>query len=249
MDINIDTQPLKGQTVLITGAARRLGNFMALTISKVGCNVIVHYNNSKEQAEALVKAVQQIGSKAWLVGADISTEKGLLQLSEDAFSITPVTAIINNASIFTNETFSETTLSTWQENLQVNLTAPFVLSQSYARHLQPELTGRIINMLDWRSLRPGKDHFAYTVSKAALASMTKSMALSLAPKIVVNAIALGAILPPENENSDPTILEKVPLKRWAKLEELGSLLLYLLIAPPSLTGQIIHLDGGRQLIH
>ena len=121
MDINIDTQPLKGQTVLITGAARRLGNFMALTLSKAGCNVIVHYNNSKEQAEALVKAVQQIGSKAWLVGADISTEKGLLQLSEDAFSITPVTAIINNASIFTNETFSETTLSTWQENLQVNL--------------------------------------------------------------------------------------------------------------------------------
>jgi pteridine reductase len=104
-------------------------------------------------------------------------------------------------------------------------------------------------MLDWRALRPGADHFAYSVSKAALASMTKSLALVLAPDIAVNAIALGAILPPENENPDPTILQKVPLKRWAQLSELENLIIYMLYSPPSLTGQIIHLDGGRHLIH
>lgn len=249
MEPNIDVQSLKGQTVLVTGAARRLGHVMSLVIAKAGGNIIIQYKNSKEQAELLVEDVKQLGSKAWMIGADLSSEKGLQQLCEDAFSFTPVSALINNASIFHNQGFQETSLFTWQEHSQINLTAPFLLSQSFARQIQPGIPGRIINLLDWRALRPGADHFAYSVSKAALASMTKSMALALAPDIAVNAIALGAILPPENENPDPTILQKVPLKRWAQLSELENLIIYMLYSPPSLTGQIIHLDGGRHLIH
>jgi NAD(P)-dependent dehydrogenase (short-subunit alcohol dehydrogenase family) len=248
MDPNIDAQPFKDHTVLVTGAARRLGHAMSLAIAKKGGNIIIQYNNSKDQAELLVEAVEQLGSKAWMIGADLSSEKGPQQLCEDAFSITPVSALINNASIFQNQGFTETTLFTWQEHLQINLTAPFLLSQSFARQIQTGIKGRIINMLDWRALRPGADHFAYSVSKAALASLTKSMALALAPDIAINAIALGAILPPENENPEPSILQKVPLKRWAYLAELENLIIYLLSSPPSLTGQIIHLDGGRHLI-
>lgn len=245
----ISDQLLQGQTVLITGGARRLGYVMAMTVAKAGGNVIIHYNESKKQAEELASAIQQIGSKAWIISADMSSEKGLRKLCETAFSFSPVTTLINNASIFTNQTFIETSLPIWQESLLVNLTAPFYLSQSFARQMTAGKKGRIVNMIDWRALRPGADHFAYSISKAALTAMTKSMALSLAPTIAVNAIALGAILPPEDEGQDPAILRKVPLKRWSKLDELENLVLYLLCSPVSLTGQVIHLDGGRHLIH
>ena len=103
-------------------------------------------------------------------------------------------------------------------------------------------------MLDWRALRPGKDHFPYTISKSALAAMTSSMALSLAPGIIVNGIALGAILPPGDEGFSSALIKNVPMQRWAKLEELEELIVWLLSAPAYITGEIIHLDGGRHLV-
>jgi NAD(P)-dependent dehydrogenase (short-subunit alcohol dehydrogenase family) len=239
---------LSGQTVLITGAARRLGHSMSLAVAGAGANVVIHYNHSKQEAEELAAQIQQLGQTAYLVCSDLSTVKGVVDLCEQAFSIASVTALVNNASIFSPEPFIDTTLLSWQDHLQVNLTTPYLISQYFARNYQSDSMGKIINMLDWRALRPGKDHFAYTVTKSALAAMTQSMALSLAPRIAVNAIALGALLPPENEVPNPSILDKVPMKRWAKLNELDSLLIYLLSGPVSLTGQIIHLDGGRNLI-
>lgn len=240
---------LSGQTVLITGAARRLGRSMSLAAAAAGANVVIHYNHSKQEAEELAAQIQQLGSTAYLVCSDLSTAKGVLDLCKQAFSMATVTALVNNASIFRPDPFIDTTLLSWQEHLQVNLTTPYLISQYFALNYQSDSIGKIINMLDWRALRPGKDHFAYTITKSALAAMTQSMALTLAPRIVVNAIALGALLPPENEVPDPSILDKVPMKRWAKLNELDSLLIYLLSGPVSLTGQIIHLDGGRNLIH
>ena len=249
MTLKGNPQPLINQTVLITGAARRLGRVMAISVAKAGGNVIIHYNHSKTQAELLCEEVKQSGTNAWLVEADLSSEGGLQQLCDYAFSLTQVNSLINNASIFQNYNFQETSLTTWQEHLLVNMTTPFLLSQYFARQVPSDIAGRIINLVDWRALRPGADHFAYSVTKSALVSMTKSMALALAPKIAVNAIALGAVLPPENEKPDPDILSKVPLRRWASMAELENLILYMLNSPPSLTGQVIHLDGGRHLIH
>ena len=225
-----------------------MGRSMALAVARSGANVIVHFNISSSDAESLAIEIQDIGRQVWLLQADISTEKGLSGLCENAFALTPVTSLINNASIFHPGSFLETSLPSWQNHLQVNLTAPFLLSQAFARNLGNDSVGSIINLVDWRALRPGKDHFAYTVSKAGLVAMTQSLALSLAPNISVNAMALGAILPPENEKVDSKFMEKVPLKRWAELNELHSLLLYLLKRPLSLTGQVIHLDGGRHLL-
>ena len=108
--------------------------------------------------------------------------------------------------------------------------------------------GRIINILDWRALRPGKDHFPYTISKAALASMTKSMALALSPNISVNGIALGAILPPSDGNQTDELIRSVPIGRWAQMKEVTDTVLFLLSGPQYITGEIIHLDGGRHLV-
>lgn len=107
--------------------------------------------------------------------------------------------------------------------------------------------GHILNILDWRALRPGEDHLAYTTSKAALAALTRSLAQAFAPHIAVNALALGAILPPADAPAPPDLLQKIPLKRWAGMNELTSAVMFLLSSPPDITGSIIHLDGGRHL--
>ncbi|MBI3152520.1 MAG: SDR family oxidoreductase, partial [Chloroflexi bacterium] len=109
--------------------------------------------------------------------------------------------------------------------------------------------GRIVNILDWRALRPGADHFPYTVTKAALAAMTKSLAVALAPRITVNGLALGAILPPaDHASASEKIIENVPAKRWSEAGEVEEALLFLLTGSTYITGEIIHVDGGRHLI-
>jgi pteridine reductase len=132
--------------------------------------------------------------------------------------------------------------------MMVNLTAPFLLSQAFASNVEPENHGRIVNILDWRALRPGADHFPYTISKAALTALTSSLAVALAPNITVNGLAFGAILPPSDGAETEKILENVPAGRWANLDEVGEALLFLLNGPSYITGEIIHLDGGRHLI-
>jgi NAD(P)-dependent dehydrogenase (short-subunit alcohol dehydrogenase family) len=140
----------------------------------------------------------------------------------------------------------QTTLEDWQRNIAINLTAPFLLSKAFAR--QAKDGGRIVNILDWRALRPGADHFPYTISKASLAAMTRSLAVALAPDLPVNGLALGAILPPADGAANAEILKNVPMKRWAQEDEIEQALIFLLTCPAYITGEIIHVDGGRQLV-
>ena len=142
----------------------------------------------------------------------------------------------------------DTDLLAWERHIRINLTAPVLLSRSFARSLSPGQPGRIINMLDWRAFRPGADHFPYTISKAGLAALTRSLALALAPDVAVNGIALGAILPPGDNTDLDGIIENVPAGRWAELDELTRTVLFLLDGPSYITGEVIHLDGGRHLV-
>jgi NAD(P)-dependent dehydrogenase (short-subunit alcohol dehydrogenase family) len=157
-------------------------------------------------------------------------------------------ALVNNASVFEPQGWEDTSLELWNRSLAVNLTAPFLLSQAFARSLEPGRNGRIINLIDWRALRPGPDHLPYTISNSALAALTHSLAIALAPRITVNGLALGAILPPSNGAPAKVNLEQIPAHRWAKLEEVGQALVFLLDGPAYITGEIIHIDGGRHLV-
>lgn len=145
-------------------------------------------------------------------------------------------------------TISSTDISAWERHLAVNLTAPFLLSQAFFKNLAPGNEGRIINILDWRALRPSSDHLPYTISKAALAALTRSMAVALAPRITVNGLAFGAILPPSDGAELKGIIDNVPANRWANLDEVGQALIFLLTGPSYITGEILHVDGGRHLI-
>jgi pteridine reductase len=158
---------------------------------------------------------------------------------------TPLHGLVNSAAIFESLSLEATSVDDWQRHLQINLTAPFLLSQAFA--MQAPDGARIVNILDWRALRPGADHFPYTISKAALAAMTKSLAVALAPKIIVNGLALGAILPPSDGKARPDIIKNVPAGRWAEQAEVEQTLVFALTCPAYILGEIIHVDGGRHL--
>ncbi|TLN10478.1 SDR family oxidoreductase, partial [bacterium] len=169
-------------------------------------------------------------------------------LLERAWDLAPLDALVNNAAIFLPGNALETSLELWQKHLAINLTAPFLLSQAFARRLAPDREGRVLNILDWRALRPGRDHFAYTISKAALAAMTQALAVGLAPNVLVNGLAFGAILPPADGAGTEKILQNVPAGRWADLREVAESVVFLLSGPAYITGEILHLDGGRHLV-
>jgi NAD(P)-dependent dehydrogenase (short-subunit alcohol dehydrogenase family) len=235
------------KTILITGGARRLGRYFALTAAKAGMNVIIHHSHSAQEAEETASEVRKLKVACSIVSVDFSNAEQTQKTMGDLFNLHPIDFLVNNAAIFEPLTFAETKLVQWQQHIQINLTTPFLLSQIFSKHLNGK-KGRILNILDWRALRPGRDHFPYSISKAALAAMTKSLALNLAPDIQVNGLALGAILPPSDGNKDEGIIKQVPAGRWAELDELGQAFLFLLEGPAYITGEIIHLDGGRHLV-
>jgi len=246
---------LTGKTILITGAARRLGRLFALACGRAGADLILHHGHSPAEAESLKDELASLGRRAWVLAADFSHPESASQLIERANELSPLYGLVNSASIFEPLSMHETSLDDWNNHLNVNLTAPFLLSQAFAKsnaHAAVhggDVKGRIVNILDWRALHPGADHFPYTVTKSALAAMTKSLAIALAPNITVNGLALGAILPPaDNPSASEKIIEAVPAKRWSEANEVEEALLFLLSGPAYITGEILHVDGGRHLV-
>ena len=238
---------LNGKTVLITGGAHRVGKALALAVAQAGGKVIIHYGQSSSQAEQTQAEIRKLGGSAHLLPADLNDPRQMQDLIPRAAQIAPLDALVNNAAIFEDLEWADTDLASWNRHLMINLTAPFILSQAFARALGPK-EGRIINILDWRALRPGVDHLPYTISKGGLAALTQSLAQALAPAITVNGMALGAILPPSDGGVGDEIVQKTPAGRWAGLEEVQQTLLFLLTGPRYITGEIIHVDGGRHLV-
>lgn len=260
---------LKGKTILVTGAARRVGRIFALACGRAGADVIIHYGHSHAEAESLRDEIASFGCRAWILASDFSRPETVSQLIEQASGLSPLYGLVNSASIFESLSVQETTLDDWNRHININLTAPFLLSRAFAKHViaqggvpstslraslaagdggKSNTRGRIVNILDWRALRPGADHFPYTVTKSALAAMTKSLAVAFAPAITVNGLALGAILPPADKPSaSEKIIEAVPAQRWSEPGEVEEALLFLLSGPAYITGEIVHLDGGRHL--
>jgi NAD(P)-dependent dehydrogenase (short-subunit alcohol dehydrogenase family) len=239
---------LEGKMVLITGAAKRIGRSLSLAVAQAGADVIIHYGNSRSDAESTRMEIESLGRKAFLLQADLADAEQVSNLISRAREYGSVFALVNNAAIFESLDWKDSTLEDWNRHLMVNLMVPFLLSQAFAQSLTPGDSGRIVNMLDWRSLRPGPDHLPYTISKSALAALTRSLAATLAPQITVNGLALGAILPPSDGAMTGNILDNIPAHRWANLEEVGQALIFLLDGPTYVTGEILHVDGGRHLV-
>jgi len=244
----MDKLPLRNKTILITGSARRVGRIFALGCAQAGADVVIHHGHSPDEAQATRDEIEAMGGRAWILASDLSELAEASEVIFRANDLSPLYALVNSAAIFEPLSLADTSLSDWERHLSINLTAPFLLSQAFAEQLPQDHEGRIVNILDWRALRPRADHFPYTVSKAALAAMTKSLAAALAPRITVNGLALGAVLPPSDGGAGSDMIENVPLGRWSEAGEVQQALVFLLAGPPYVTGEIIHVDGGRHLI-
>jgi NAD(P)-dependent dehydrogenase (short-subunit alcohol dehydrogenase family) len=244
----MDTLPLLDKTILITGSARRVGRIFALGCAQVGADIVIHHGHSSDKAQETKDEIESLGRRAWILASDLSKPAEASEVISRANDLSPLYALVNSAAIFEPLSLADTSLDDWERHLSINLTAPFLLSQAFAAQLPEGQEGRIVNILDWRAQRPRADHFPYTISKAALAAMTKSMAVALAPRITVNGLALGAVLPPSDREAGSDVIENVPLGRWSETKEVQQALVFLLAGPSYVTGEIMHVDGGRHLI-
>ena len=240
--------PLQGKTILVTGAARRVGRILVLACARAGADVIIHHGHSAQLALEVQREVASFGRQSWIIASDLSIADEASRLVSQANGFRTLYGLVNSAAIFEPLSLQQTTRTDWERHLAINLTAPFLLSQAFAKQVPDHGEGRIVNILDWRALRPGADHFPYAVSKAALASMTGSLAVALAPRIIVNGLALGAVLPPATGSADVDIIKNTPAQRWSEAKEIEEALIFLLAGPSYMTGEILHVDGGRHLI-
>jgi len=237
------------KAALVTGGGKRIGRAIALGLAAEGWAVAVHYGGSRIEAEAVVADVAARGGKAVALHADLAREEQVAPLiGRAAAALGPVGCLVNSASIFENELALDVTRDSWDRHLAVNLRAPFVLSQEFARHLPDDRHGCIVNMLDERVWSLTPYFFSYTVSKAALWTVTQTLAMALAPRIRVNGIGPGPTLPSPRQTEAQFHRQEslMPLMRGTTPDEIAAAVNFILAAP-ALTGQMIALDGGQHL--
>ncbi|MCR4376931.1 MAG: SDR family oxidoreductase [Rhodospirillales bacterium] len=235
--------------VLITGAAHRIGRAIAFDLAAHGYGVAVHYYNSVEQAGQLVNAIHDVGGRAVAVKADLADEdqvKTIIPAAQEVLG--PLTVLVNNASVFENDTAQSTTRESWDTHLNVNLRAPFVLSQMFADQVPSGLEGNIINILDQRVWNLTPFFMSYTLSKSALWTMTQTLALAFAPDVRVNGIGPGPTLKNERQSEEDFARQwsETPLNRRVMPDEIADAVRFIIHAP-SMTGQMIALDSGQHL--
>lgn len=238
------------KVVLITGAAHRIGATTAKLLHQNGMNIVLHYRGSREQAQALQKELNdERENSVILIQADLHITNGLSVLIEEAVKAWGrLDVLINNASSFYPTHIGKATEDQWDDLIGSNLKAPFFLSQAAAPHLKKS-NGCIVNIADIHAERPLKTFPIYSMAKAGLVMMTKSLACELGPEIRVNAVAPGAILWPENldEVAKQRIVSRTFLKRQGEPNDISKTILYLINDADYVTGQIIAVDGGRSL--
>lgn len=234
---------------LITGAARRIGRALALKAAEAGYDVAVHHLSSAEEAQAVCAEIEAHGLKAVALAADLRSPRevdGLIPAAQAALG--PVTLLVNNASLFDDDRIGSIGWEGYDAHLDVNLRAPVMLAQAFAKALPADREGLIVNILDQRVWKPTPQFFSYSLSKSALWAATRTLAQALAPRIRVNGIGPGPTLPSihQSEGDFTAEFEAVPLQARATPDDIAAALAYLIDAR-KVTGQMIAVDAGQHL--
>ncbi len=235
--------------VLVTGGAQRIGHAIARRLAGRGWAVAIHCHHSRAQADTLAEELRTQGARVAVVTADLACETDVLGLVDQArAAVGPLTALVNNASVFVRDQWDTVTRDSWTANMDINLRAPFLLTQAFARQLPADAAGAVVNLVDQRVWRLNPDFTSYTVSKAGLWTLTQTLAQALAPHIRVNAVGPGPVLQSIHHTPDSFHREaaNVPLRHAVPPEEIADAVLFLLDSP-SITGQMIAVDSGQHL--
>ena len=247
--MSTEEAPSRPGAILVTGAAKRIGREIALDLVAHGWPVAIHCRESVREADELVEAIRRDGGQASVVQADLADETETSTLVERAVAaLGPLAGLINNASVFEHDTPSTATRETWDRHMEVNLRAPFTLIQGFVRQLPEGIEGNVINIIDQRVWNPTPEFTSYTLSKAGLWSLTKTLAQGLAPNVRVNAIGPGPTLRNihQTEKAFESEWSSVLLGRKVEIGEICDAVRFILGAR-SMTGQMLALDSGQHL--
>lgn len=237
------------RVALVTGSARRIGRAIALDLAQAGFDIGLHCSGSRADAEDAATAIRALGRRAVVLAADLSREEQVADLmAQAATALGPVGVLINNASTFERDEVADATRASWDLHMEVNLRAPFVLSQDMARLLPSGAEGVIVNLLDQRVWNLTPHFITYTLSKAGLWTLTQTLALALAPRIRVAGVGPGPALPSIRQTAQQFADQcaATPLGRGTSPDEICRAIRFILGAG-SFTGQMIALDGGQHL--
>ena len=238
------------RSALVTGAGKRLGRAMALALGEAGFNVAVHFMSSKAEADGVCEDIRRFGVRAASVRADLSNETEAQALvAAAAGEIGPLSLLINSASVFENDEALTATRKSWDLHLETNLRAPFVLTQAFARQAPKNTDNLVVNLIDRRVWKLTPQFMSYTVSKAALFTLTQTLAQALGPMgIRVNAIGPGPTMRNTRQSEEDFARQgaSTVLGRGATPEDIVGALRYL-VGARAVTGQMIAVDGGQHL--
>lgn len=247
---SIRAMNLSGQTALVTGGARRVGRAMTEALARAGANVVINYNTSGDEANELVAQLTARGVRATAFQADVSRKTDIDALIAHIWqSFGALDLVVNSASLFESAPFTEISEDDWRRVLDVNLTGPFLLSQAALPLLNASEHANIVNIVDLSALQAWPSYAHHSVSKAGLVHLTKVMARALAPRIRVNAIAPGTVLPPDGYDGtagDGTSDRRLVSPAGSPDDVVKAL--FYLIESTFVTGQVVVVDGGRMLM-
>ncbi|WEX78514.1 SDR family oxidoreductase [Sinorhizobium numidicum] len=237
------------KAALVTGGARRIGKAIVEDLATHGFAIAIHANGSFDEAEALAAKLNAGGAKAVALKADLTDSAAASTLiAETTALLGPLDLLVNNASVFKNDSLDQFDEDVWERHFALHVKAPSLLARDFARQRPDNVAGLIVNVIDQRVWSPNPRFYSYMLSKSALWTATQTMAQALAPDIRVNAIGPGPTLP--NERQDPrdfqAQVEALILRRGPALDEFGRAIRFL-FDTPSVTGQMIALDGGQHL--
>jgi len=239
---------VEANKIIVTGAATRMGAAIAKKLSGPNVEIVIHYNKSKLNAEKLQKELKKNKTKVWLIKGDLSKENDLKKIIKFAKSkLKYFDCLINNASLFENDSLKSFTSKSWDNHLNVNLKAPAFLTKEFAKNIKGK-NNNIINIIDQRVFKLTPFFTSYTLSKTGLYTLTKTSAMSLAPSIRVNGIAPGPTI--KNKRQTDKHFKKqylaTPLKHQVDVNEICNAVDFF-IKNSSITGQVLAIDSGQNL--
>ena len=239
---------LLDRVVLVTGGAHRIGQTIALTLASHQAHVVLSYRHAAHDAAATVKTLQEHGTRPLAVRADVSRAGEVRRLmARIRARYGRLDVVVNNAAIFPRTPFDQLSERAWDQTLDTNLKGPFLCSLYGSKLMRRHGGGKIINIADWAGVRPYRHYLPYCVSKAGVIGLTNALAKELAPRIQVNAIAPGPMLPPSDmsRSQRARIVARVPLQRWGSPQDIANTVVFLIEGTDFMTGSTIFVDGGQ----
>lgn len=241
---------LQNRTALVTGAAKRVGREIALTLARKGVNILLHFNHSADEAEKTAVEIRALGVFCDTVKADLSRAADIEKLCAWVRHVgKPVDILVNSASVFYKTPADTVSEKDWDAFIDANLKGPFLLSAELGRDMTRRAGGSIVNIADWSGFRPYRDYMPYCVSKGGLLTLTKALARDFAPSVRANAVAPGPVLLPADfsEEEKAAIIKKTPLGRIGTPSDVANSVVFL-VENDFINGIVLTVDGGRSIV-